>query len=162
MPIKIIMDYALELIFILKALRVVVLVIGILGNWKLAEGDNEHARRKLVDYVPGFISIDCGATEDYLDDVSGIFYKSDTVRRVFTLDLDQHEVYTLRLFDAIHVPTSDIIYVCFINTGSGIPFISALELRPLDKSLYPFDFGALKFGWRFDLGTTTGQQLPIR
>ena len=53
MPIKIIMDYALELIFILKALRVVVLVIGILGNWKLAEGDNEHARRKLVDYVPG-------------------------------------------------------------------------------------------------------------
>ena len=53
MPIKIIMDYALELIFILKALRVVVLVIGILGNWKLAKGDNEHAGRKLVDYVPG-------------------------------------------------------------------------------------------------------------
>ncbi|KAL4625493.1 hypothetical protein ACB092_05G030400 [Castanea dentata] len=66
-------------------------------------------------------------------------------------------MYILRLFDVIHVPTSDIIYVCFINTGSGIPFISALELRPLDKSLYPFDFGALKFGWRFDLGTTTGQ-----
>ena len=187
----------------------------------------------------GFISIDCGATKDYLDDVSGIFYKSDTgfidtgtnsnispenyypnpdfgqlsrnlrsfpqgkkncytlkpeqgknshylinfyfyygnydkknkipnfdvyvgVNYMFTLDLDQDEVYTLRLFDAIHVPTSDIIYVCFINTGSGTPFISALELRPLDKSLYPFDFGALKFGWRFDLGTTTGQQLPIR
>ena len=53
MPIKIIMDYALELIFILKAWRVFVLVIGILGNWKLAEGDNEHARRKLVDNVPG-------------------------------------------------------------------------------------------------------------
>ena len=53
MPIKIIMDYALELIFILKALRVVVLVIGILGNWKLAKGDNEHAGRKLVDNVPG-------------------------------------------------------------------------------------------------------------
>ena len=79
------------------------------------------------------------------------------VNYMFTLDLDQDEVYTLRLFDAIHVPTSDIIYVCFINTGSGTPFISALELRPLDKSLYPFDFGALKFGWRFDLGTTTGQ-----
>ena len=25
----------------------------------------------------GFISIDCGATEDYLDDGTGIFYKSD-------------------------------------------------------------------------------------
>nr|POF15837.1 trna wybutosine-synthesizing protein 2/3/4 [Quercus suber] len=46
------MDYTLELIFVLKAWRVVVLVIGILGNWKLAEGDNEHAGRKLVDHVP--------------------------------------------------------------------------------------------------------------
>ena len=57
MPIKIIMDYALELIFILKAWRVFVLVIGILGNWKLAKGDNEHAGRKLVDNVPGMSSI---------------------------------------------------------------------------------------------------------
>ena len=53
MPIKIIMDYALELIFILKAWPVVVLVISILGNWKLAQGDNEHVGRKLVDHVPG-------------------------------------------------------------------------------------------------------------
>ena len=53
MPIKIIMDYALELIFILKAWRVFVLVIGILGNWKVAKGDNEHAGRKLLDNVPG-------------------------------------------------------------------------------------------------------------
>ncbi|KAK7817685.1 putative lrr receptor-like serine/threonine-protein kinase [Quercus suber] len=33
--------------------------------------------------------------------------------------------------DIIHVPLSDTIFVCLINTGSGIPFISALELRPL-------------------------------
>ncbi|KAF3961496.1 hypothetical protein CMV_013895 [Castanea mollissima] len=231
------MDYTLQFIFVLKAWRVVVLVISILGNWKVAKGDNEHAGRKLVDHAPGFISIDCGATKDYLDDVSGIFYKSDTgfidtgtnsnispenyypnpeypefaqlsrnlrsfpqgkkncytlkpeqgknsnylinfffyygnydnknkipnfdvyvgVNYMFTLDLNLDQMYILRLFDVIHVPTSDIIYVCFINTGSGIPFISALELRPLDKSLYPFDFGALKFGWRFNLGTTTGQ-----
>ena len=65
---------------------------------------------------------------------------------------------TLWFFDVIHVPTSDIIYVCFINTGSGIPFISALELRPLDKSLYPFNLGALKNSWRYDLGTATDQE----
>ncbi|XP_065638467.1 senescence-induced receptor-like serine/threonine-protein kinase [Quercus suber] len=233
MPIKIIMDYTLELIFVLKAWRVVVLVIGILGNWKLAEGDNEHAGRKLVDHVPGFISIDCGATKDYADEGTGIFYRSDTdfidtgtnsnispedqysnhdygrqianlrsfpqgkkncytlkpeqgknsnylinfifyygnydnknktprfdvyvgVDFVYTLELDPDEAETARLFDVIHVPTSDIIYICFINTGSGIPFISALELRPSDKSLYPFNFGKLKNGWRYDLGTTTG------
>ena len=79
------------------------------------------------------------------------------VNFVYTLDLDQDEVYTLRFFDVIHVPTSDIIYVCFINTGSGIPFISALELRPLDKSLYPFNIGALKDSLRYDLGTTTSK-----
>ena len=79
------------------------------------------------------------------------------VNFVYTLDLDQDEVYIPILFDVIHVPTSDIIYVCFINTGSGIPFISALELRPLDKSLYPFNFGALINSWRYDLGTTTSK-----
>ena len=43
------------------------------------------------------------------------------------------------------------IYLYLINTGSGTPFISALELRPLYKSLHPFDFGTLTNGWRFDL-----------
>ena len=80
------------------------------------------------------------------------------VNYVYTLDLDLDDVYTTILFDVIHVPTSDIIYVCLINTGSGIPFISALELHPLDKSLYPFDFGALKNSWRYDLGTATDQE----
>ncbi|KAL0010250.1 hypothetical protein SO802_005358 [Lithocarpus litseifolius] len=233
MPIKIIMDDALDSVLVLKAWLVVVLVIGILGNWKLVKGDNEHVGRKLVDHVPGFISIDCGATKDYLDDDTGIFYKSDTgfidtgtnsnispeyqisnhdygrqIRNLRSFPRGKKNCYTLKpeqgknsnylirpffyygnydnnnkipkfdvyvgvnymytvelndvdftfLADIIHVPTSDIIYVCLINTGFGIPFISALELRPLDKSLYPFDFGALTKGWRFDLGTTTGRQ----
>ena len=78
------------------------------------------------------------------------------VNYMFTVVLDR--VYITFLANIIHVPTSDIIYVCLINTGFGIPFISALELRPLDKSLYPFGFGALLGGWRFDLGTTKGRQ----
>ena len=180
----------------------------------------------------GFISIDCGATKDYLDDVSGIFYKSDTgfidtgtnsnispenqysnqyygrqmrnlrsfpqgekncytskpeqgknsnylIRPffyygnydnknkfpIFDLYVGGNYIYTVdfngvgspKFDDVIHVPTSDIIYVCFINTGSGIPFISALELRPLDNTLYPLDFGVLEQSWRFVFGTTTGQ-----
>ena len=72
----------------------------------------------------------------------------------FVYTFDEIEVDTVALFDVIHVPTLDIIYVCFINTGSGIPFISALELSPLDKSLYPSNFGELKDSWRYDLGTT--------
>ena len=72
----------------------------------------------------------------------------------FVLRLDYLEYDSTAVFNVIHVPTSDIVYVCFINIGSGIPFISALELSPLDKSLYPSNFGALKDGLRYDLGTT--------
>ena len=180
----------------------------------------------------GFISIDCGATEDYLDDGTGIFYKSDAgfidtgtnsnispenqysnqyygrqmrnlrsfpqgekncytskpeqgknsnylIRPffyygnydnknkfpIFDLYVGGNYIYTVdfngvgspKFDDVIHVPTSDIIYVCLINTGHGIPFISALELRPLDNTLYPLDFGVLEQSWRFVFGTTTGQ-----
>lgn len=49
MPIKISMGDALESILVL----IVVSVICILGNWKLAEGNNENAGRKLVDHIPG-------------------------------------------------------------------------------------------------------------
>ncbi|GMY34397.1 trna wybutosine-synthesizing protein 2/3/4 [Fagus crenata] len=49
------MDDAVHSILVPKAWLVVVLVFGILGNWKLAEGDNEHAGRKLdVDDNPAF------------------------------------------------------------------------------------------------------------
>ena len=58
--------------------------------------------------------------------------------------------------DFIHVPSSDTILVCLINKGSGIPFISALELRPLSKSMYPIDSGAQYGSWRYDLGTLSG------
>ena len=184
----------------------------------------------------GFISIDCGATSDYLDESTGIFYKSDSgfidtgtnnvispeyyssmvsptyVRQIknlrsfpqgtkncYTLKPEQgkNSNYLIRAFffygnydnknqtpkfdvyvgvnfwttvgfselymlyppwetfpDIIHVPLSDTIYICLINTGSGIPFISALELRPLSNSIYPTNFGALSFDSRLDIGTS--------
>jgi hypothetical protein len=39
--------------------------------------------------------------------------------------------------EAILVAPDDFVQVCLVNTGSGTPFISALELRPLKSSLYP-------------------------
>ena len=62
--------------------------------------------------------------------------------------------------EIFHVPISDTITVCLINTKSGIPFISALELRPLDKSIYQAGYGeALNRIARHDLGNTTGKQV---
>ncbi|KAL4625900.1 hypothetical protein ACB092_05G058700 [Castanea dentata] len=227
---------------VLRAWLVFVLLISILDNLKLAKGDStEHARRRLVDQTPGFISIDCGATSDYLDEGTGIFYKSDSgfidtgtnnaispeyyslmaspnyVRQIknlrsfpqgtkncYTLKPEQgkNSKYLIRAFffygnydnknqpskfdiyvgvnfwttvslselnqfyppwdtfpDIIHVPLSDSICVCLINTGSGIPFISALELRPLSKSNYPTNFGALSFGSRLDIGASSQVEL---
>ncbi|KAF4362109.1 hypothetical protein F8388_023961 [Cannabis sativa] len=41
---------------------------------------------------------------------------------------------TLNL-EMIHVSLSDHIYVCLVNTGDGTPFISALELRPINNEV---------------------------
>lgn len=59
--------------------------------------------------------------------------------------------------EIIHVPKTDDIYVCLVNTGSGTPFISLLELRPLNKSTYVTESGSLELFARLDFGLTTNQ-----
>jgi len=39
--------------------------------------------------------------------------------------------------EAIVVVLGNSLEVCLVNTGSGTPFISSLELRPLKSSIYP-------------------------
>uniref|UniRef100_A0A0D9Y9N1 non-specific serine/threonine protein kinase n=1 Tax=Oryza glumipatula TaxID=40148 RepID=A0A0D9Y9N1_9ORYZ len=56
--------------------------------------------------------------------------------------------------ELIMVTPDDSISVCLINNGSGIPFISTLDLRPLQDTMYPFVnvsvavsyFSRLRFG----------------
>ena len=55
-------------------------------------------------------------------------------------------------YDVIHVPLTDYIDVCLINTGRGVPFISSLELRLLDNSIYPTQGRALAKIARYDIG----------
>ncbi|EXB49819.1 putative LRR receptor-like serine/threonine-protein kinase [Morus notabilis] len=38
--------------------------------------------------------------------------------------------------EIIHIPPQNHMLVCLANTGHGIPFISTLELRPLDNAAY--------------------------
>ncbi|KAL4625904.1 hypothetical protein ACB092_05G058800 [Castanea dentata] len=191
-------------------------------------------------YERGFISIDCGVMEDYMDKETSIFYKSDAsfidtgenynvtqecgthnsrrlfngrpvnslrsfpqgIKNCYTLKPEQgkNSSYLIRAFfqygnydnnnqvpkfdlyigvnywttvelkdacdvdfpEIIHVPKSDTITVCLINTKSGIPFISALELRRLGKSIYQTGYGeALNRIVRQDLGNSTGKQVRI-
>ncbi|GJU84776.1 leucine-rich repeat transmembrane protein kinase protein [Tanacetum coccineum] len=48
-----------------------------------------------------------------------------------------------KAYEIIHLSLSDYINVCLINTGHGIPIISALELRLLDITMYEGQFQSL-------------------
>ncbi|XP_031285233.1 putative leucine-rich repeat receptor-like protein kinase At2g19210 [Pistacia vera] len=56
--------------------------------------------------------------------------------------------------EIIHIPQKSYVYVCLVNTGSGTPFLSALELRPVSNSTYQTQSGSLLLSWRWDLGST--------
>ncbi|KAK7834294.1 putative leucine-rich repeat receptor-like protein kinase At2g19210 [Quercus suber] len=60
--------------------------------------------------------------------------------------------------EIIHFSLMDHINVCLLNTGSGTPFISALELRHFHISSYRIPpTKSLVLYRRFDVGSTTGQ-----
>lgn len=56
--------------------------------------------------------------------------------------------------EIIFVPPRDDIQVCLINTGNGVPFISTLELRLLNNSIYQLDSGPLVTHQRYDIGSS--------
>ncbi|XP_024969864.1 putative leucine-rich repeat receptor-like protein kinase At2g19210 [Cynara cardunculus var. scolymus] len=59
--------------------------------------------------------------------------------------------------EIIHVPSSDYIHVCLVNTGRGTPFISAIELRLLASNMYKeTDFGSLYLFARVNFGSAFG------
>ncbi|XP_055961739.1 putative leucine-rich repeat receptor-like serine/threonine-protein kinase At2g19230 isoform X2 [Mercurialis annua] len=56
------------------------------------------------------------------------------------------------MFQIIHFSLTDIIYMCLVNTGSGVPFISSLEVRLLNYSVYTNESRALVVLVMSDLG----------
>ncbi|XP_022723769.1 probable LRR receptor-like serine/threonine-protein kinase At1g05700 [Durio zibethinus] len=208
------------------------------GDLILAAGgiNNEDVdRRKLATENPGFISIDCGVEDDYFDDATGIFFKSDkdfissgenhqtspefdfnnnqfgkrykTLRsfpqgrkNCYTLKLEQAKnnsyrirasfsygnfdgknqapkfdlyigvnywttvefSFTRRFYEVIHVFPADTEYVCLVNTGSGTPLISSLEIRPSNYSTSGTGSSALINMGIYDLGSDAGQQVSVR
>ncbi|XVF26890.1 hypothetical protein REPUB_Repub14bG0058900 [Reevesia pubescens] len=83
----------------------------------------------------------------------------------FELHLEANLWDTVKLQDAstavtkeiIHIPSVDYLYVCLVNTGLGIPFISALELRHLENDTYVAEAGSLALMFRYDVASTTNQ-----
>ncbi|KAL3721677.1 hypothetical protein ACJRO7_034073 [Eucalyptus globulus] len=59
--------------------------------------------------------------------------------------------------EIMYVSNEDDIQVCLVNIGTGVPYISALELRALDNDIYRAGSGGsgLIRSWRFDLGQSS-------
>lgn len=85
----------------------------------------------------------------------------------FVLLLEADEWDTVEFKDAstivfkeiIHVPKKNYIDVCLVNTGTGIPFISALEVRPLKNESYDSSNPgtSVLLVSRLDLGSSSNQ-----
>ncbi|XP_057966979.1 probable LRR receptor-like serine/threonine-protein kinase At4g29180 isoform X2 [Malania oleifera] len=61
--------------------------------------------------------------------------------------------------EIISIASSDTLSICLVNIGSGTPFISALELRPLNRSIYSTVFrssGSLVLFERLNMGYSNG------
>lgn len=61
--------------------------------------------------------------------------------------------------EIVHVPSSDNLHVCLVNTGLGIPFISVLELRPWNNETYATTTGSLQLYWRLDFASKNIDQV---
>ncbi|KAK2352999.1 putative LRR receptor serine/threonine-protein kinase [Trifolium repens] len=65
--------------------------------------------------------------------------------------------------EIIYTPSLDYIQPCLVNTGKGTPFISAIELRPMDNEVYVTDQAesaksVLSLFMRYDLGSITNSE----
>ncbi|KAG6502503.1 hypothetical protein ZIOFF_034784 [Zingiber officinale] len=57
------------------------------------------------------------------------------VNMLMTMSI-QNESITYRAKALIVAVANNSVSICLVNTGNGVPFISSLELRPMDSSLY--------------------------
>ena len=53
---------------------------------------------------------------------------------------------------AFYFSPSDSIFVCLVNRGTGVPLISALELRTVNSSNYRTDSGFSRHHWVYNAG----------
>ncbi|XP_060187305.1 putative leucine-rich repeat receptor-like serine/threonine-protein kinase At2g19230 [Lycium barbarum] len=61
--------------------------------------------------------------------------------------------------EIIYTPSTDYVTVCLVKTDTTTPFISALELRPLNITIYPTLSKSLELYARLNFGTLTNQYI---
>lgn len=61
--------------------------------------------------------------------------------------------------EIVYAPSSNHVDVCVVNTGSGTPFISGLEFRPLKNNTYTTEHGSLTRFARLDVHSRTNKTI---
>ncbi|XP_065621921.1 putative leucine-rich repeat receptor-like protein kinase At2g19210 [Quercus suber] len=108
-----------------------------------------------------------GKNRNYLIRASFMYGNYDGIGKIpkFDLYLGVNKWDTVAVTDAsstltkeiMHLSLSEDIYVCLVNTGSGTPFVSVLEVRPLNNNTYIRKSGSLDLVERFDCGSQTNR-----
>ncbi|RDX59427.1 putative leucine-rich repeat receptor-like serine/threonine-protein kinase, partial [Mucuna pruriens] len=81
-----------------------------------------------------------------------------------TINLTESEADRVIRIEAIHFSSTDTIDLCLVNIDQGVPFISLLELWPLDNSIYQSSSTLLTLDLltRFNLGAFEDNNSFIR
>ncbi|KAK6914801.1 Malectin-like domain [Dillenia turbinata] len=69
---------------------------------------------------------------------------------------------TVIVGELIYAASTHYVDVCLVNTGLGTPFISTLELRPLNGSIYQIQSGSLGLFARADTGSISNQTIRYK
>lgn len=77
----------------------------------------------------------------------------------FWMTVQPINVTAIWMGDITYFSLTDVIDICLVNTLSGTPFISALELRPLNNSIYKIESKSLYVLGRYDLGNSTNRMV---
>ncbi|XP_039158948.1 probable LRR receptor-like serine/threonine-protein kinase At1g05700 [Eucalyptus grandis] len=102
-----------------------------------------------------------GENKPYLIRASFLYGSYDGKNQTPTFDLyiDVNKWSTINSYyyekrEIVYVAQRDVVQVCVVNIGKGVPFISALELRALNDVIYPVGSGFQKLWWRQNLGSS--------
>ncbi|KAF2323495.1 hypothetical protein GH714_035729 [Hevea brasiliensis] len=66
------------------------------------------------------------------------------------------------IYEIFHFSSTDIIQVCLVNKNHGVPFISALELHPVNDSIYRSEYGSLMTCVQYQLSYPTGENVRYK
>ncbi|XP_047061434.1 probable LRR receptor-like serine/threonine-protein kinase At2g28960 [Lolium rigidum] len=66
--------------------------------------------------------------------------------------------------EVLTIAPDNVVSVCLVNFGSGTPFISSLELRPLEDTMYPFLSSSVSVSYfkRFRFGSVSDADFITR